>query len=195
MVNRSGRGVRCAARIALIFGLFAPCGVLARAGVPVPPTRRAVSVVMVPTWLSVGFLRIDTELRVSARIGLKVVLGAFTDFELRDYVLGGQVNWYLFGDFDRGAQLGIEYSAGRKRRDALIDRFPPTFVATAGARTMQATLVGPHIGYKYIARGGLTIEAQLGVQAVFVRFDDAAGAPDPPVSAMPVVATNFGWSF
>jgi hypothetical protein len=161
-----------------------------------PPAgaRRVLTLLLVPAWLVVGFVRVDAEFRVAENIGVKAAIATFGDFALQDNVFGAQLNWYAFGRFERGWQLGLEYVAGKKRSADLFIGGAPKVSTTPAQPLLRITLVGPHIGYKLIAENGLSIELQAGVHAALIRrFED-----DVEVSSqwrtLPMIATNFGWS-
>ena len=177
---------------------------------PSAPKRR-LTVLLAPVWLAVGFVRIDTELRVTDWLGLKAVVAPFSDSLFFNYVLGAQVNFYPLGSFDRGWQIGIEHVQGRKHATGSLvgagDADAPALVSKAGVEPfVEVALLGPHIGYKYITDSGLSVEAQVGVQAAWSKH--FGGNPqmnsiarvvpvaqmDSVARIMPMFAFNFGWS-
>lgn len=159
-----------------------------------PPWRRVASFVLAPAWLSVGFVRLDAEVKLAQKWGCKAAMGTFADFRWTDNVLGAQVNYYFWGRFERGWQVGLEYVAGRKRGLGLFVGSDRGEVESSSRSMLRIALAGPHVGYKYIAQSGLTIELQLGVHGAWVRRYVDGQQLDSSLRALPVVATNFGWS-
>jgi hypothetical protein len=98
-----------------------------------------------------------------------------------DYTIwgvGAQTAWYVSGRFDRGFMIGID---GHLQRVSESEEGEPLFFSLG-----DGAAVGPFVGYKRAFRTGLTLEAQLGLQATTGEADD---------STILHLGLSAGWSF
>lgn len=103
--------------------------------------------------------------------------------------LGAQANYYVFGDFDHGMQVGGELM--------WIKVSPPEEAGiTVDANGLA---IGPLLGYKWAARFGLTFMFQGGYQWYFIQAkaknsqgEEIEGSVENGVA---LINMNAGWSF
>ena len=98
----------------------------------------------------------------------------FTDEKRTALEFGAQGIYYLFGNFGKGTELGLDARTVRFKGDGKLMELG------------DGVAVGPFIGYKRIFGPGVTLEAQLGVQAAFDKDDTRAIA---------FAMLGAGWSF
>jgi hypothetical protein len=126
--------------------------------------------------------------------------GAMTTEDGFDYTrweLGGQLDYYVLGNFDHGMQLGAQVlyqSADAEVSDGAIS-------AQATASGVRA---GPFIGYKIITDIGFTFNGQLGAAVDTASGEGTASssetgvevtAEDSDSALVPLLRLNVGWSF
>ena len=185
---------------------------LARAEAAAPPELeleelRDVAITVAPANLLLGMVKVNGELRIRDEWGLQVSLGGGRIEKVSIREAGGQLRWYVLGDFDHGMQLGLEVM--------FIElELPPLTLDEAGVPvdidpSVLATAIGPFLGYKVAFDGGFTLEAQLGLQRYGVDttggvslsrlHEDLDGVTAAVTYASsfyaPLANLNLGWSF
>ena len=145
-----------------------------------------------PAHLILTTLEVTGEARLAPRLSAAVIggLGRFGSIDPLEedghttvYELGGQVRWYALGDFRRGLQLGAEV-------------LYVGLSTEGGSRRLlgEGLGVGPFVGYKHVFDLGLTLDGQLGAQAIAVRAGDGdSSSSDRTVGVL--LNLNAGWSF
>ena len=143
---------------------------------PAPPLRR-LSLTISPLYLFYPAALVTGEVRAGQKVGVAVLGAVGVHHQKTIWLTGGQLRFYPIGTFDHGAQLGAE---------VLYDQSWST----------HGVAVGPFAGYKYTARVGLTLVAQLGVARQWRSEDPNAflGQPEPD-QWIPLVTLDAGWSF
>ncbi|MBK9034803.1 MAG: DUF3575 domain-containing protein [Myxococcales bacterium] len=163
---------------------------------PVP--ERPYALTVSPLHLLFPILEVTGEYRLGPRLGVAGTLGAGRitatsaagqDLSFTAAELGGSVRYYVVGSFRQGVQLGAEVMYLLVK---LGDN--PDGVQAAG----DGLSVGPFVGYKWTARGGFTVEAQLGIAITAIEAhatDGASTATEEQSRVRPLVNLNLGWSF
>lgn len=142
------------------------------------------SITVSPLHLTMPVVELMAELRARGSWSAAGILGGGVVSEdgTRHAVaeVGGQVRYYMVGDFDHGLNLGGE----------LLHIAAETEMSSVNA---TGTALGPFVGYKFAARFGATIDAQLGVAILAVDGDDDDDTDAAAI--LPLVNINAGWSF
>lgn len=170
----------------------APTVLEARVEEPLP----SISVTISPIHLALPVVELAAELRLGRSFGIAAVGGAGSievyGERFNAYEIGGQVAWYMTGNFGRGLKLGVEALHARVEGDA------------EGVRALgEGVSVGPYLGYKRIWRSGFTFDIQGGVAGYFLRGEgDGVVSEDrdgtttvADVELGPLLNINLGWSF
>lgn len=159
-----------------------------------PPPLPAASLTISPIHLLMPVFELTAEFRGSEHLGLAVVGGAGSikaadlDTRFGVYEVGGQVRYYLTGDFRRGLELGAEL---------IYLHVSGSLGDVSGVG--EGIGVGPFLGYKLGTMAGFVFDAQLGAERVGI----AASSHDSSGSAgsaseqrwIPLLNLNIGWSF
>lgn len=121
--------------------------------------------------------------------GLKIKNSLNNEVEIPVLEIGGQAAYYVLGSFRHGMQVGAEL--------LWIKVSPPKDQGVTVAANGIA--IGPMIGYKWVARFGLTLLAQGGYELLFaqakardVNGQELEASTD---TGIPLVNLNIGWSF
>ncbi|MDB5047377.1 MAG: hypothetical protein JWO30_448 [Fibrobacteres bacterium] len=160
------------------------------------------SLTMSPIHLALPALELTGEYALAPKFGVSAIAG-FGSISIKEtdnstletksinipfLELGGQMNYYLVGSFRHGMQLGGEL--------LWIKLSLPKGEDVSG--TANGVAVGPLIGYKWAARFGLTLMAQLGYEFLFAqaKTTDANGneVESSTDSGIPLLNLNIGWS-
>ncbi len=139
-----------------------------------------------------GEIRLDKIMSVAAIAGFGSVSIDNAQPDLPShasvYEFGGHYRFYPIGSFEHGMQLGVE---------VLYLHVSAETASVSGFGTGLA--VGPFAGYKIIASGGFTFDAQLGVEFLAVKAEaqDSGGqsASATQKATIPLLNLNIGWSF
>lgn len=168
-------------------GVYAPPGWVA----PPPPAehpRRVFSLTISPIHLLLPVVELTAEARVHDKVGVAVIAGAgkYSDPDVSGisatvFEAGGQVRFYVVGDFRHGMQLGGEL---------LYLHLYDDRIAISG----EGLAVGPFIGYKIMVDAGFTFDAQVGFEHISARAD-GSGSTANDKSFIPLLNLNVGWSF
>jgi hypothetical protein len=153
------------------------------------------TITFAPILLIAPVFELTAELRAGERVGIAVIGGAGsikdreTDVKFSVYEAGGQLRYYVLGDFRRGLELGLE---------ALYLHVSGSKGTTTG--NGEGLAVGPFIGYKLGTDVGFVFEAQLGIQRAGIAaeaHDSASGTSDSGSTDrwLPLLNLNVGWSF
>ncbi len=96
--------------------------------------------------------------------------------DIRGYVLegGGQLRYYLVGDFRRGLLVALDATAVGAFGDS--------------SRGETALALGPRLGYKIVGLGGLTAEAQVGASYVRKSADGVVAGTTAVLSEAQAIA-------
>lgn len=166
------------------------------------PTR-LMSITFSPIHLANPVLEITGEFKASEQWSLALIGGGGSATAESDVIedqtfsvweVGGQVRYYLLGDFDHGLQLGAEVLYVNVSNDS-IETAEGSFKGVA-----SGVSAGPFLGYKIATDLGFTFDAQLGV----ARFGMAAEAENNTTGQTgtaeasdwgPLLNLNVGWSF
>ncbi|MBA3457629.1 MAG: hypothetical protein H0T42_31395 [Deltaproteobacteria bacterium] len=165
-----------------------------------PPKKLPKFTVMwAPLRAVIPLVEFTFEYRVMPKLGVSLTLGAGTrtiedqagtEYSGTEIDVGGQVRYYLLGNFRHGMQLGAEVL----EEYVNFEDLPAGVGAAAGGFT-----VGPFIGYKFATGVGFTFEAQAGVRYVVVEPEAQGGVGSPGFTTedkvLPLVHLNVGWSF
>ena len=175
----------------------APTALEAHVESPLP----SISVTISPIHLALPVVELAAELRLGRQFGIAAIVGAGSVDVLGErfaaYEAGGQLAWYMTGDFSRGFKLGVEALHARVEGEA------------DGVRALgEGVSVGPFLGYKRIWRSGFTLDIEGGVAGYFLRGDADGGSSPAPASESrdgtttvadveigPLLNVNLGWSF
>lgn len=161
-------------------------------------SMQKLSVTISPIHLAFPVAEITAEYALSPRFGLAGI-GGFGSMSAEDNLgedvtfplmeLGGQANYYLFGSFRHGMQVGAEL--------LWIKIFPPEDEGVTV--DVNGFAIGPMVGYKWAARFGLTFMVQAGYEFLFAqaKAENAAGeqAEGSSEGGVPLLNLNAGWSF
>jgi len=159
---------------------------------------RTVSVTISPILLALPVMELTGEIRLADDAGIAGIVGFGSATTEKDpagdtttfdvFEGGGQLNYYLLGDFDDGMHVGgevmyVKVSGGEGDVSGVADGL--------GA--------GPYIGYKTTMDIGFTFVAQLGAQYVMAAAEaeeegtgDKAKASDSGWTGL--LNLNVGWS-
>lgn len=164
------------------------------------PAGRELSITLSPFHLFMPMLELTGEYRLAEKVGAAGILGVgrytttveddFGDEETFRFTVaevGGQVRYYLIGDFDHGMQIGAEVMYMY-----MDDSHEGVQVNGAGL------CAGPFVGYKIITRVGFTFDAQLGVEYVIANAsasDSSNSASSSGDTTITLLNLNTGWSF
>jgi len=149
-----------------------------------------VSLTVSPVHLVIPMAEVTAELRATSKLAASVIAGAgaFRDEDTNTKItlveVGVSPRYYLLGTFRHGLELGAELLYLHAGADDLT-----------GSNVRAAGLsVGPYVGYKWIARVGFTLEAQVGASFLAVRGDsETMSTSDSRVG--PLLNLQTGWSF
>ncbi|MBI5325443.1 MAG: hypothetical protein HZB41_09270 [Ignavibacteriae bacterium] len=123
----------------------------------------------------------EFALKPTVSIALIGGLGTYEGFSV--YEIGGQLNFYLTGNFDQGMQAGIEILHASVSGEVQN-------ISGVG----QGLSIGPFIGYKGAYDFGLSIDLQLGIGIMTARAE-AGGSTASANATAPFLNFNLGWSF
>lgn len=158
------------------------------------------SLTMSPLHLALPMLELNGELKLANKFGMSLigaygrprVVATYSDgtkenYTFSAYELGGQCVFYPIGNFRHGMQLGAEVLYVK-----VLGNIDNVSLEGAGLG------VGPFIGYKLIFDNGITLNAQLGVERLFLRASasdssSSANANDKKTTAL--LNLNVGYSF
>lgn len=174
----------------------APTELTASASRPLP----GLSVTISPVHLALPVVELATELRLGRSFGITAIAGGGTVEVLgerfRVYEVGGQVAWYLSGDFGGGFKLGLETLYAAVDGDA------------QGVRALgEGVSIGQFIGWKKVWSSGFTVDLQGGVAFYVARAEASESRTESPAVARegttsvgdaevgPLLNLNLGWSF
>src|SRR5690606_13892868 len=159
------------------------------AAAPLP----TLSITFSPIHLVMPVVEVTGELRLAPTLSAAIIGGAgrlggdrvnaVDDRSYSVFELGAQVRWYALGDFRSGLQLGAEalYLEVATDDDGV-------------SATGEGLALGPFVGYKHTFPIRLTLDAQVGAQALAVRADSGrSSAEDKDVIVL--LNLNAGWSF
>lgn len=161
------------------------------------------SVTFSPVHLAEPVVEITAEFKAHDQWGLALVGGGGTMTAESDIIgdqtytvweVGGQLRYYLLGDFDHGMQLGAEVLYVNVSNDD-VETSSGSFSSLG-----QGLGVGPFVGYKIATDIGFTFDAQLGVARTFVTAEaehtesGTTGEAEESDWA-PLLNLNVGWSF
>ncbi|MGL1936074.1 MAG: hypothetical protein OCD01_13685 [Fibrobacterales bacterium] len=162
------------------------------------PFTRDISVTISPLHLLFPVYEFTAEFKATPKVGVGAMLG-FGSMELENnynetkkipvFELAGQLNYYLFGNFDHGMQVGAEL--------LYLHVSIPEDEGVSG--TGSGIGIGPYVGYKVISNAGFTFNIQLGYQQLFAQAvakdrygNEIEGSTD---TGIPLLNINLGWSF
>ena len=159
---------------------------------------KKLSITNSPIHLSLSILELMAEYQVAPKIGAAGILGYGSitetdnwgdEVEIPILEIGGQLNYYLLGNFDKGMQVGLELLY-------INLSLPEDEVATIIANGLG---IGPYLGYKWTAVSGLTFDIQAGYEKFLaqVKAKDSFGneIEDSVQGGIPLINLNLGWSF
>ena len=142
----------------------------------------------------------QVEVRIVPGLGIAPIFGigsitseatdsSYGEHTFRAYELGGQLAAYPMREFS-GIQLGVEALWLKVSTD--------TFDGQRLSATAAGVAVGPFFGYKLLLPVGLTLFAQLGIEAVALTASasDQMGnsGREKKSTFVPLVNLNAGWS-
>lgn len=107
---------------------------------------------------------------------------------------GGQLRYYVLGNFDHGMELGAEVMYINVSNDN-IEVSGQSYSGTA-----DGVSVGPFVGYKIATDIGFTFDGQLGIQRVGIGAEAQNNQSGESGTATrdewgPLLNLNVGWSF
>lgn len=165
--------------------------------------QRHVSITFEPLHLFYPIVQLGVEARLGDEFGVMVFGGAGSaavDFVKPPYdgpdkvsvwEAGAQLLYYATGDFEGGMQVGVE---------ALFQHASLQGASTLGSGSIGGLApgfsIGPIIGWKFLTRGGFTVDSQIGVG--FRASKQTTGDPLAPKddrSAVLLSSLAIGWSF
>ena len=123
---------------------------------------KKLSITNSPIHLSLSILELMAEYQVAPKIGAAGILGYGSitetdnwgdEVEIPILEIGGQLNYYLLGNFDKGMQVGLEVlylNASAEDEDVSV--------------SVDGLAIGPYLGYKWTAGFGLTFDIQAGYE-------------------------------
>jgi len=158
-----------------------------------PYPHRVFSLTISPLHLFLPVVELTGEYRALDKLGFALIAGAgkykyssyLSNVSAGVFEVGGQLRYYVVGDFRHGMQLGAE---------VLYLHLTDHQVTVAG----EGVAMGPFAGYKIITSIGFTFEGQLGVEYVAARAwarNGAVTASDTDDAWIPLLNLNVGWSF
>lgn len=159
-----------------------------------PDPRKYVAVTWLPLQALVPLWSFSVEVAIVDRVSFSVFGGAGNtqvyvgqnDKERHfAWQVGGLLSYYVSGDFDHG---GIHVgAAGQLTRVAGSEQL-------ASSALRPGFLVGPLLGFKWVLKGGFTLDSQLGIG--FVAAETSGSKPNDPDQKTALLG-NFGvgWTF
>jgi len=156
-----------------------------------------------PVHLANPIFEFTAEFKAHKNWGLALIGGGGTTTAKSDIIgdqtfnvweAGGQLRYYVLGDFDHGMQIGGEVLYVNVSSDE-IETSEGNFSGLG-----QGLGVGPFVGYKLATKVGFTFDAQLGIQHVFAKAeanhaDSGTSGESEDSSWEPLLNLNIGWSF
>jgi len=155
---------------------------------PTTPSPLHASITFSPLHLIFPVGEIAAEIAISPKFGVAVIGGIGSvkpensDTRVLIYEVGISPRFYVWGDFRQGVQLGAEAVYVHASAD-------DQFMSTVSAEGLG---VGPYVGYKWVSKIGLTLEAQLGASYLALRGD---GVSDNDSRFSALLNLQVGWSF
>lgn len=149
---------------------------------------RIASLTWSPAHLILPMVELTGEFKMMPHFGISVIggVGSVTDSMTkvsgRALEGGGQLNWYPLRDF-AGLDVGIE-ALYLSIDDVNVD----------SAATAAGLAIGPFVGYKAMFPIGLTLVAQVGVEAIAAHAKSSSAMADQK-DVIPLLNLNAGWSF
>lgn len=160
------------------------------------PDHKWVTLAWQPLQALIPIWSFSIEARVAERIGV-AAFGGFGNAPI--YVggdparkerrsatqIGGLATYYVSGSFDDGGvHAGVAAQWTRVTGDGDL--------ATSAVR--PGLLVGPLLGFKWVLRGGFTVDSQIGV-GFLAAEGSGARANDPDQKAALIGSLGVGWTF
>ena len=158
---------------------------------------KKLSITNSPIHLALSILELMAEYQVAPKIGAAGILGYGSitetdnwgdEVEIPILEIGGQLNYYLLGNFDKGMQVGLEVlylNASAEDEDVTV--------------SVDGLAIGPYLGYKWTAGFGLTFDIQAGYEKLLFHgeAEDNFGneLEEEEVTGIPLINLNLGWSF
>ncbi|MEO1267489.1 MAG: hypothetical protein AAFX99_05280 [Myxococcota bacterium] len=153
---------------------------------------RDLSVTVSPLLLFAPMAELTGEVRLNDQLGAAVIggLGLVDDDDGDSFfmwALGGQLRYYVLGNFEHGSFIGAELhyiGSDADNADLLLGRSP-------------GLAVSPFVGYKFVGATGFTFDAQIGPQAQFESNTSTTGDEngDSGTELGLMLNINVGWSF
>lgn len=145
-----------------------------------------------PLHLVGPIVEVTGEFRMEDKVGVAGILGIGSIDGISVFEVGGQLNYYVVGDFNHGMQLGGELMYVSLSDDV---RTSNTSVSVAAS----GLGFSPYIGYKVAANFGLTFNAQVGATMLIARgtaVDNNSGnrASASGTGSGLMLNLNIGWS-
>ncbi|MFN0247197.1 MAG: hypothetical protein ACKV2T_09815 [Kofleriaceae bacterium] len=146
------------------------------------------SITVSPVHFALPAGELTAELAVTPKIGVAVIGGigsvkpALSNTRVLVYEVGISPRYYIWGNFRQGVELGVEALYVHASADD----------ATMTTVSAEGLAIGPYVGYKWVARVGLTLEAQLGASYFAVRGD---GVDEEDSRFAALLNLQVGWSF
>jgi hypothetical protein len=166
------------------------------------PTRH-VTVSFEPLHLFYPIVQIGAEVRATDEISIVVfggsgkapVLGSDVIYTGPDKVnvweVGGEFRYYATGDFSYG---GMHVGAEALFMHASIDG--PAILAGGAVGGLAAGFtVGPNLGWKFVTRGGFTVDSSIGIGFRAAKQSTDPNAPKDDNSAVLLGSLAIGWTF
>lgn len=158
-----------------------------------PEPHKWVTITWQPLQALIPLWSFSVEGRLAERVSLSVFGGAGnspvwlspTDKERRPAVqVGGLVSYYVAGDFDHGGvHVGGAAQWTRVQGDEQL----------ASAALRPGLVVGPLLGFKWVLRGGFTLDSQIGVG--FLAAEGSGAKPNDPDQKTTLIGSfGVGWT-
>jgi hypothetical protein len=146
------------------------------------------SITVSPVHFALPAGEITAEIAVTPKIGVAIIgaIGSvkpeLSDTRVLVWEAGISPRYYVWGDFRQGVELGVEALYLHASADD----------ATMTTVSAEGLAIGPYVGYKWVARVGLTLEAQLGASYFAMRGD---GVDENDSRFAVLLNLQVGWSF
>ena len=158
---------------------------------------RNVSLTASPIHLLLPVLEVTGEIRAKDWLGVALIGGygtipvetTYNSDTVNAYELGGQLSLYPLEPFE---SLLFGFEVLWVKVDT--DDYDNSSISASAAGVMM----GPMVGYKYIADGGFTLFVQGGAEYITARAEasnDAGNATAEESDIIPLLNFNLGWSF
>jgi hypothetical protein len=137
-----------------------------------------------PIFQGIFEYKIMDKLGVAGILGFGDITDPDTDITASIFEIGGQANYYVWGDFRKGLHVGTQLLY-------LYAWFDDDSISITG----NGLSLGGYLGYKYSFDFGLALLIQLGYQGVVANAEADTGEEASGSDSGVLFNLNMGWTF